>query len=447
MIQLRPVGNLSIDSLFNQIRTTCASLLVVLMVFAVAHAQQRRQQLSRVEFVGLRRLTQQQVMTTSGLEIGQAVDPKVLDAAAQKLMDSGLFKKLAYHLRGAGDQAIVTFTVEEAVRRLPIVFDNFAWFTDEEIYVAVRRDVTFFDGTAPEDGDTAEKIAASLRRLLSEKRIDGQVEFMPISDEGGRHQLLFSVRGVKLPICAVHFPGAMAIAEDQLIKSSSSLLRTEYSRKNIGLFATHTLLPLYRHLGYLRAQFGSPATAIGSTESDDCKEGVALTISVDEGAQYSWDKVEWTGNQALTSDQLTKAFGMKAGDLADDRQIDKALHLVEREYASKGHMAINFDESATFDDTNQRVSYRFNVSEGPAYHMGEVTIAGLSDEDSRRVREMWQLAPGAIFDQKYVDQFVTKAAREFLDKHPVFSGVPLKIGVETKPDPKKQTVDVAITFK
>jgi outer membrane protein assembly factor BamA len=448
MVQLCSAGNLSIDLVLNQLRTASATLLIVLFaLLTTAGAQQRRLHLSKVDFIGLKRLTREQVMATSGLEIGQDVDPAILDAAAQKLMDSGLFKKLAYRVRGVGDQAIVTFTVEEAVRRLPVFFDNFAWFTDEEIYVAVRRDVTFFDGTVPEDGDTSEKIAAALRRLLNEKKVAGQVVFMPISDESGKQQLLFSVKGASLSVCSLHFPGAAAIPEDQLVKGAHDLLRTEYSRKDTGLFALHTLLPLYRHLGYWRAQFASAVPSVMTEATDGCKEGVSLTIPVDEGLQYSWDKAEWTGNQVLSADQLTASLGLKTGDVADDRNIDKALRVVHREYAKKGYMAVRLNESVTFDDTNQRVTYRFTVSEGAQYRMGDLAIAGLSDEDSRRVKELWRLAPGSVFDQSYVDEFVTRAARDFLDKHPVFSGVPLKIGVETKPDPGKQTVDVIITFK
>jgi outer membrane protein assembly factor BamA len=447
MVQLGPTGNLSIDLVLNQLRTVAATLLIVLFALLTTAGQQGRLRLSKVEFLGLKRLTREQVMATSGLEIGQDVDQAILDAAAQKLMDSGLFKKLGVHLRGVSDQAIVTFTVEEAVRRLPVFFDNFAWFTDEEIYVAVRRDVTFFDGTVPEGENTTDKIAAALRRLLNEKNVAGQVVFLPISDESGKPQLLFSVIGANISVCSLHFPGAAAIPEDQLVKSAHDLLRTEYSRKDARLFAIHILLPLYRHLGYLRAQFAAAVPSVMTEPTDECKEGVSLTIPVDEGPQYSWDKAEWTGNQVLSAEQLTAALGLKAGDVADDRKIDKALRAVEREYAKKGYVATRLNESVTFDDTNQRVSYRFAVSEGAQYRIGEVVISGLSDEDSRHVKELWRLAPGSVFDESYVDEFVTKAVRDFLDKHPVFSGVPLKIGADTKPDPKKLTVDVIITFK
>jgi outer membrane protein assembly factor BamA len=449
MVPSRLAGNLSIDLILNQLRTACAtSLVMVFALFAVAEAQPPRQQLSKIEVIGLKRLTQQHVIATSGLATGQTVDPKTLDVAAQKLIDSGLFKKVAYRLRGTGSQAIVTFTVEEAVRRMPVYFDNFVWFTDEEIYVAIRRDVTFFDGTVPEDGDTAEKVAASLRRLLNEKNISAQVEVMPYANLAtGKQELMFSVKAPGLLVCSLHFPGASAIAEEQLIKSANSLLRTEYSRKDVGLFAMNTLLQLYRHLGYLSAEFASPVAVVSAAESGECKDGVAVTISVEEGAQYSWERAEWTGNKVLDAEQLNLSFGMKTGDLADGRQIDKGRSKVAKEYAKKGYMAVKLSESTTLDEPNQRVIYHFNVSEGPQFHMGDLAIVGLSDEDSRRVKELWQLAPGSVFDQSYVDGFVTKAVRDFLDKHPVFSGVPLKIGVETKPDPKRLAVDLTITFK
>ena len=93
------------------------------------------------------------------------------------------------------------------------------------------------------------------------------------------------------------------------------------------------------------------------------------------------------------------------------------------------------------------MTYHYTVSEGPQFHMGQLTIAGLSDDDSNKVKALWQLAPGSIFDESYVSDFVTKSARDFLSRHPVFSGVPLKISSETKLNSSNQTVDVIITFK
>jgi len=66
----------------------------------------------------------------SGLKIGQAIDQSILDAAAGELLKSGLFRKLSYRVRSSnpGNQATVTFELEESAVSLPVVFENFVWF-------------------------------------------------------------------------------------------------------------------------------------------------------------------------------------------------------------------------------------------------------------------------------------------------------------------------------
>lgn len=440
-----PAKHFNIPVISNQMRKFGGALAVVILTAAASGAQQQLR-LTKIEFIGLSHLTNEQAIATSGLEIGQLVDPAALDVAAQKLVNSGLFKKVGYHLRAAKDQATVTFQVEESIRRMPVSFDNFVWMSDTELYSAIRDDIQFFDGTVPEGGDGGEKIAASLRRLLKEKGVSGQVEFMPYGDlTSGKQELLFTVKGPKLSLCEVTFPGASIIPEEELLKTARPLLQMEFSRKDFAAFATHTLLPLYHHLGYLRAQFAAPVGSIPNTET--CKDAVAVTMSVDEGLQYTWANAQWTGNKILNGEQLSAALGMKSGDVVDDRNVDKGLHAVLAEYGKRGYMAAHWIQSSTFDDANKRVTYHFTVSEGPQFHMGALTIAGLADEDAAKVKSLWQLAPGALFDASYIDDFVNKSARDFLNRHPVFSGVPLKITSDMKLNSANQTVDVIITFK
>src|SRR5437763_8728508 len=299
------------DYNIEQIVRSAISIVFLIIAGANCHAQEQVT-LRRVEVVGLKRLNAQQVIDLSGLKVGDITKRDAIDAAAQKLMDSGLFKKLGYRMSIKGNEAFVTFDVEEAARNLPVVFENFVWFSEQEIARAIRQDVPFFDGTAPEAGDTADKIAAALRRLLSQKNISGQVEFLPYVDTAtGKVELLFTVKGVKIPVCSLRFPGAEAIPEEDLIKAAQPLLKADYSQKDISGFASYTLFPLYRHIGHLRAQFEQPAASV--EDSASCAGGVAVTIPIDEGVASSWDKAEWSGNKLLTPDDVTTALGMIHG--------------------------------------------------------------------------------------------------------------------------------------
>ena len=40
---------------------------------------------------------------------------------------------------------------------------------------------------------------------------------------------------------------------------------------------------------------------------------------------YKWNKAEWTGNTALTAQELDPLLGMQAGKPANGRKLDQAL--------------------------------------------------------------------------------------------------------------------------
>jgi len=422
-------------------------LLVTLSASASLGGAQQGARLSRIEVVGLKRIPPAQVIAASELKVGDAVNSGILDDAATRLMQTGLFKKLTYRVRGTASQVAVIFEVEEANRSLPVVFENFVWFTDEELHDAIRNDIPFFNGTAPESGDTTAKITQALQRLLNEKKIAGRVEMMPYTDLAkGKQELLFTVKGAKIPVCALRFPGAEAVPEAELIKASGALLNSDYSRKDIAGFANYTLFPLYRRLGRLRAQFQEPTPA-PAEGVPNCSGGVIVTVPVDEGAVYSWATAEWSGNQSLSTTELSAALGMKTGEIADGFKIDAGLNEVRKAYARKGYIAVRTNESFEFDAA-QHVTYRFAVQEGQQYRMGNLTIIGLAPDLTQELKQNWTLASGTVFDGSYVDEFRLNTLPRFIgtqmQRNLAFRASAM---TETKPDMQKLAVDVIITFK
>ena len=423
-------------------------VLLVTLFACASMASAQAGSLTKIDVVGLKRIAPEQVIAASELKIGQNVDPGVLDAAAAKLMQSGLFKKLTYRVRGRAGEVTVIFEVEEANRSLPVVFENFVWFTDEELASAIRNDIPFFNGAAPEAGDATEKIVQSLQRLLNERKIPGHVEVMPYNDLAkGTQEFLFTVRGVKIPVCSLSFPGAEAVAEAELIKASQPLINSDFSRKDISGFATYTLFPLYRRLGRLRAQFREPAPA-RAENLPNCVDGVTVTVPVDEGIVYSWAKSDWSGNQSLSATELSAALGMKTGEVADGTKIDAGLMEVRKAYGRKGFLVVRTKESSQFDDSAHWVSYQFAVSEGPQYHMGNLIINGLAPDLTQSLKESWTLQSGAVFDESYVDDFRLNALPRFIgtqmQRSLAFHATAQTV---TRPDAQKLAVDVIITFK
>jgi outer membrane protein assembly factor BamA len=427
-------------------RNRILGLLALIVLLAPAAAQQR-QTLGRLEFIGLKRLNRDQVVAMSGLKVGQVVDGQILDTAAGELLKSGLFRKLSYRVHNTpNNQAIVTFQVEESAVSMPVVFENFVWFSDEEIVAAIRKDVLYFNGTSPASGETPDKIAAALQRLLTEKHITGQVDYLPYVSKD-KEELLFTVKGARIPVCSLHFPGASAVPEAELVKAAQALFKTDYSKKDIATFAPLNLLPLYRHRGYLRAEFQAPGATLET--SAQCSGGVNVTIPVAEGAGYRWAKSIWDGNDKLSVEDLATALAMNPGDIADGVKIDAGLKNVAKAYAQRGYLTTTIKESAEFDDAASLVTYHFNINEGPRYFMGNVIITGVTPAEADELKSKWTLGPNTVFDESYLDQFRQGPLRDFIRAKTQRSriGVRPEVEVSERPDAQKSSVDVVIAFK
>jgi outer membrane protein assembly factor BamA len=372
-------------------------VITLLAACVMVMAQQQSFKIAKIEFEGLSTASLQETIDSTGLKIGQTFDVAAVDAAAQRLVDSGLFKSVAYRTRATRDQMTITFQVVEAkVSISRVLFDNFIWFSDAELIAAVRRDVPSFDGTAPDNGDIVDRIKRALRTFLHEQHIEADVSYMLSQDSLGNTSVqehIFTVTDIQLPICSLHFPGANNVPEQKLIASAKPLVGGDYSGKFVSLFATNTLLPIYKELGQLKATFAPPQ---GKPEkSATCLSGVDVTIPIYEGEIYKWDKAEWIGTSALTAPELEPLLGMKPGDVANGVKVDKGSQEIQKAYGRKGHLLARIKSTPEFNDSAQTVVYKMDVREGPQFRMGKLIAKGFSDNLTRSLVEQWKLKPEA----------------------------------------------------
>ncbi len=425
-------------------RIALCSVLFLIIAATVAAAQPART-IAKIEVEGLRQLSLDEVVATSGLKIGSPFSIDGLDAAGQKLVDSGLFAKVGYRTTTKGNQITIIFQVEENKGgQSRVVFDNFVWFTEDELSAAIRKEVPSYTGTASDSGHMTDDIKRALQNLLNERKFAGTVEYsaeQSLSGSGQEH--LFSVSGVPIPICKLHFPGAKNVSEDDLIDNSRQLKEADYSFKSTLAYSAFTLFPMYSAVGQLHAKFAPPIVKL----DPGCKGGVDLTIPVEEGPIYRWDKAEWSGNEILSATELDAALGMKSGEIANGKKIDKGLHQVAEPYGYTGHLAVRIKPEPVFDDAASRVSYKIDVKEGPQYRMGKLVIKGLSESQAASLQQKWKLKSGDVFDSRFIQQFFrTNEELQKLIAERRALGKPLP-SVNTDTNVETLTADVLLEFK
>lgn len=396
--------------------------------------------LGRIDFNGLRHFTPPNAIQVSGLTVGNPVDQEQFNAATRRLINSGFFAEVNYSLSRDGDRINVLFAVVENSWNATCRFDNYIWFTQQEMFDAIRKEIPLFDGTAPDNIVIARRIAAVLDQLLQQRGIDRKTDYIAdVVDFPENLQRLhqFVAVGPPMPICAVNFPGASPAFEKQLRSRAKPLLGTDYSYSSFRTFTSNSIAQFYRQKGYVRARFDDLIAEPEPGTNKKCKGGVNLTLPVTEGVPYKLGAFGWEGNQVIGELALKDLLGMKKGATADGAKIDKGLQAIKEEYWEKGHIDLKLTLNAAYEETTRIVSYRIVVVEGPSYRMGDLIIKNATESEIKRIQSRWPLAQGAVLNLPSVRDFVRK----------IFYGPATRMpGIQIRKDPAKQIADLILTY-
>jgi outer membrane protein insertion porin family len=410
---------------------------------AVSAAQPDSFRLAKLSFVGLSRYTEAQASAASGLHVGDQVTTALLKTAADSLAASGAFDSVAYRYSTQGGDLDAEFEVNETKSLLACRFDNFIWFSPEQLDQTLRLRVPLYAGVVPARGALPKQISDALQTLVTDNGIHGSVEYVAYSKSIGApvSALIFRVSGVAMPVRTLTFPGASALSDKELAAAAPDLIGHDFSANDVEDASSAGLLPLYHHHGYLQAHFDhARASVIAGTSSD-----VTIAIPVTEGPQFSWSKADWTGNHAFSSDDLSKLLDMKPGEIANLDKIDAGFKAITKAYQGKGYIDAKIEPTESVDGGSRQASFQVALDEGVQYHMGQLRFQGLPDKLAEELAKKWSIKAGQVYDGNYGQEFLKKEVLPKLAEKMRATGG--RISLRVTRDPANATVDVLISFQ
>jgi outer membrane protein assembly factor BamA len=396
---------------------------------------------------GLKSLTEAQVASLSGLQSGAQAGRDELQAAADKLLETGLFAKVKYNFQTRVDGLVVTFHVEEA-QRSAAYFDNLPWFTDGELNDAIRSKIPFYDGTLPNAGSVVDQAADAVGAFVAAHGLQAAIEHQVLAHPNGDGTIQqFHIEGASLKISQLEFSEASLNSSKTIQQTLAELKGKPYSRLAIDLFLTEQVRPIYQKEGYLRAKLGPPEVRLTGNPNQKLPEQIPVFVPIAPGSVYRWKGVQWSGNSILSSITLTGDLGMTAGEVADGMALEAGLDRVREEYGHIGYLDAKIDPVATFDDQTHTLAYAMRIDEGKSYRFGALVITGLSVAAEKRLREAWSIPQNELFDKNIFEEFLTK-----LESRPgeIFRELPVhydNVGHWLRPDASTGTIDVLLDFK
>ena len=395
--------------------------------------------------------TDKEILAASGLQMGQNAADGDFKEAVRRLGDSGLFTEVAYSYSSssAGTRLELQLADTDKRKLVPAHFENFVWFTDDELRTALQSRVSLFKQLLPVAGNLPDRVSEALQAILTEKQFPGRVDFLRNAEEssGTLSAIDYRVEEISIRIRGVEFPGASPEQTALLTAAAHRLTGAEYGRSSLAAVAKFDLLPVYLQLGYLKAAFGPsdarvvPQPSPAADAQGPAELQVDAIVPVTPGKIYSTSSVDWNGNSAITTREIAPLLHLPPGQPADAVRLLRDIENVSKLYRSRGYMTVRIKPDAQFHDEKSTVHYDLNVVEGDLYRMGELEILGLDTQAKARMLAAWTLREGQPYNADYPKKFLDDT-RQLVPR-----GVQWAVSIHETPDAKDKTVEVEIRFK
>jgi outer membrane protein assembly factor BamA len=412
------------------------------LLFAVPFASSAASfKLSTIHVTGSTRYTPQEILGEVGLQIGQQVTEADFQKATQILGETGMFGDVSYRFEYSPDKgAVLNFQLSDNPQLVPAHFDNFVWFSDQELMEKLHQRVPLFRGQLPLNGNLPDQISDGLQALLIERKVAGKADYLRASDqEGPISAISYNVEGVHIVVRNVDFTGVPQDQLKALQTAARALSHREYLRSAMQPVIDKDLLPsLFAH-GYLKASLGPAQPKV--VEETPENTFVDLIFAVDAGHQYKFADAKWSGNKTFPAEKLDPMLTLKKGQPADGQQLEEDLNAVRHLYGTKGFMAVQIKPVPELDDAKMTATYQLLVEEGDLYHMGDFDVHGLDTPTTKRLTLAWKLAEGEVYDASYPQTYLKNLPATAINLSQ------WKIKTLENVDNRGKTVDITFQFQ
>jgi outer membrane protein assembly factor BamA len=396
--------------------------------------------LASIHVTGSKRFTPEEVIAASGLEIGSVAGEEDFQKAARRLGECGFFTDVSYSYSFSPTGTKLDLVVADTDKLVPAHFENFVWFTDEELLAKIHERLPLFKGQVPFGGTLADQISDVLQALLVEHNVSARADYLRDTKEPGGpiDAINFRATGVNLVIQEVHFSGAGPDELPALNAAAQKLVGKDYSRGEVRNYATASLLPVYLGRGFLKVTISNPQTTVLRDTADDTE--VAVLLSVTPGPQYKISGVKWEGNTVVPGAKLQSLIHAAPGQVANAPQLQADVEKIRKLYGTVGYMSASLKLEPQFDDATSSVAYIFEVHEGDVFHLGDLDIQGLDAKSVDRLRDAWTLRQTDPYDSSYPMRFFEQTVKL------LSSGVTWTVSIHEGVNEEEKTVDVTLRY-
>jgi outer membrane protein insertion porin family len=391
---LRLLGIASTSAIFLGITSVSIS---VIPTQAIAQSAS----ISSIEIEGNRRIATSTILTLASLAPGQTYTGGQINAAVQRLNNSGFFKSVDFDISGSR----VKIVVDEKPTINRIAFEGNKKLKDDDLRALISSQPrqTFSAALAEKD---AQELAAA---YSTGGRISAQATPKIIERSDNRVDLVFQItEGRVTEIEKITFVGNREFSEKRLrstlatkqagivraLITSDTFIedRLELDKQNLRTF--------YLNRGYI--DFEVLSTSAELTRDNDA---FLLTFNVEEGQRFNYGEITMiTTEDDIDIEEFQKLSKIRSGRNYDPRKLESLLQEIDVKLAQKGYNFVTASPRILRNDDTFEVDVEIDLSRGQRLFVERIDIEGNSTTLDRVIRRQFELAEGDAFNRREIQE-------------------------------------------
>ena len=356
---------------------------------------------STIAIEGNARIGDSAILSTAGLERGQAVSAGQVNDALQRLQNSGLFESVDVIPQGN--------TLRIVVVELPTVnrisFEGNRRIDDEALAQVVQSQERRVFNPAQAERDAANIAEA----YTSEGRIAARVTPKVIRRSDNRVDLIFEIfEGGVTEITRLSFVGNRAFSDRRLRRVLQTtqaglfraFVRTDTLVEDRIQFDRQVLQDFYFSRGYVDFRITSV-----NAELTEERDGFFLAFNVQEGQQFRFGELTVTSDYpAADGEVYQNLIKVRPGAIYSPVLVENEITRMETQAVRDGVDFLRVEPRVTRNERELTLDVEFVLSRGPRVFVERIDIEGNTTTLDRVVRQQFTIAEGDPFNPRAIRQ-------------------------------------------
>ncbi len=375
------------------------TMITIISAGLIAPAEAQGFQFSRLQVEGNERIANDTIAALAGIAQGQRVTAGQLNAATQRLVDSGFFQSVDLVPQGG--------TLLIRVREWPTIsvinFEGNRRIDNDRLSEVVRSQPRRVYSPSVAEADAA----AIVELYRQSGRLAAEVTPRIIERSGNRFDLVFEVReGSVVEIERLSFVGNRAFSDSRLRRVLDTkqagvfralVQRDTFVEERIN-FDRQLLSDFYLDRGYIDFQVLSVTSELARE-----RDGVFITFTIREGQSFRFGEATVVSElEGVDPADFQRLLRVRSGSTFTPTVIEANIARLEKLASDRGLTFARVEPRISRNDSELTVDVEFALVRGPRIIVERIDIEGNRTTRDEVIRRQFRVAEGDPFNPREI---------------------------------------------